>query len=89
MTTTRCFVDTHALMADYCWKASVTYGSSDEGFFMVDFHTLRKRVSVMRTDYQQLLRDKDYLLGIGEMYHGALREKESEMDIITHELEST
>jgi hypothetical protein len=44
--------DMHALMEDYCWRASVTHGSSDEGFSMVYFHTLRERVSVMRTDYQ-------------------------------------
>ena len=56
---------------------------------MDDFHTLRERVSMMRTDYQQLLTDKDYLLGIGEMYHGALREQELEVDRLTHELEST
>jgi hypothetical protein len=53
----------------------VTHGSSDEGFAMVDFHTLRERVSVMRTDYQQLFTDRDYLLRMGEMYHEALREK--------------
>jgi hypothetical protein len=46
---------------------------------MDDFHTLRERVSVMRTDYQQLLIDRDYLLRVGEMYHEALREKELEM----------
>jgi hypothetical protein len=32
---------------------------------------------------------RDYLLGIGKMYHRALREQESEMDRFTHELEST
>jgi hypothetical protein len=56
---------------------------------MDEFHILRERVSVMRTDYQQLLMDMDYLLGIGEMYHGALREKELEVHRLTHELEST
>jgi hypothetical protein len=44
--------DMHALRADYCWRASVAQGSSDEGFAMDDFHTLRERVSMMRTDYQ-------------------------------------
>jgi hypothetical protein len=33
--------------------------------------------------------DRDYLLGIGEMYHGAPREQELEVDRLTHELEST
>jgi hypothetical protein len=32
---------------------------------------------------------RDYLLGIGEMYHEALREQELEMDRLTQELEST
>jgi hypothetical protein len=49
---TRRIDDMHAVMADYCWRASVAQGSSDGGFSMDDFHTLRERVSVMRTDYQ-------------------------------------
>jgi hypothetical protein len=89
MATTRRIDDMHALMADYCWRASVAHGSSDEGFSMDDFHTLRERVSMMRTDYQQLLTDRDYLLRIGEMYHEALREQELEVDRLTQELEST
>jgi hypothetical protein len=89
MAATRRIDDTHALVVDYCWRASVAHGSSDEGFSMDDFHTLRERVSMMRTDYQQLLTDRDYLLGIGEMYHRALREQELEVDRLTHELEST
>jgi hypothetical protein len=56
---------------------------------MDDFHTLRERVSMMRTDYQQLLTDRDYLLRVGEMYHEALREKELEMDRLTQKLERT
>jgi hypothetical protein len=67
----------------------MAHGSSDEAFSMDDFHTLRERVSVMRTDYQQLLTNRDYLLRIGEMYHEALRERVLEMDQLTRELEST
>jgi hypothetical protein len=67
----------------------VAHGSSYEGFFMDDFHTLRERVSVMRTKYQKLLTDRDYLFRIGEMYHEALREQELEVDRLTQELEST
>jgi hypothetical protein len=44
--------DMHTVMAYYCWRASVAHGSLDEGIAMDDFHTLRERVSVMRTDYQ-------------------------------------
>jgi hypothetical protein len=44
---------------------------------------------VMRANYQQLLMDRDYLLEVGEMYHRALREKEIEVDRLTHELVST
>jgi hypothetical protein len=65
---TRRIDDMHAVMEDYGWRASVEQGSSDGGFSMDDFHTLRERVSVMRTDYQQLLTDRDYLLRVGEMY---------------------
>jgi hypothetical protein len=86
---TRRIDDMHAVMADYCWRASVAQGSSDGGFSMDGFHTLRERVSVMRTDYQQLLTDRDYLLRVGEMYHETLREQELEMDRLTQELEST
>jgi hypothetical protein len=89
MTATRHFDDTHAVVVDYCWRASVAHGSKDEGFTMDNLHTLRERVSMMRTDYQQLLIDREYLLGIGEMYHRALREQELEVDRLTHELEST
>jgi hypothetical protein len=89
ITATGCIDDMHALMADCCWRATMTHGSSDEGFALDDFHTLRERVSVMRTDYQQLLTDRDYLLRIGVMYHDALREQESEVDKLTQELEST
>jgi hypothetical protein len=89
MATTRRIDDMHTLVADYCWRESVAHGSSDGGFAMDDFHTLRERVSMMRTDYQQLLTNRDYLLGIGEMYYRALREQELEMDRLTQELEST
>jgi hypothetical protein len=89
MASTRRSDDMHALMADYCWRASLARGSSDEGFAMDEFHTLRERVLMMRTDYQQLLTDRNYLLRIGEMYHKALREQELEVDRLTQELEST
>jgi hypothetical protein len=67
----------------------MAHGSSNEGFSMDDFHTLRERVSMMRTDYQQLFTNRDYLLRIGEMYLEALREQELEVDILTQKLEST
>jgi hypothetical protein len=86
---TRCIDDTHALVAGYCWKALMAHDSSHGGLAMDDFHTLRERVTVMRADYQQLLMDRDYLLGVGEMYHRALREQELEVDRLTHELVST
>jgi hypothetical protein len=67
----------------------MTHDSLDGGFAMDDFHTLKERETMMRVDYQQLLMDKDYLLGVGEMYHRALREQELEVDKLTHELGST
>jgi hypothetical protein len=89
MAATRRIDDMHAGMEDYCWRASMAHGSSDEGIAMDDFHTLREIVSVMRTDYYQWLADRDYMLGVGEMYHEALRELELEMDRLTQELERT
>jgi hypothetical protein len=67
----------------------MTQDSSNGGLIIDDFHTLRKRVIVMRADYQQLLMDRDYLLEVGEMYHRALREQGIEVDRLTHELVST
>jgi hypothetical protein len=89
MVATRCIDDTHALVAGYCWRASMAHDSSDGGLAINDFHTLRERVIVMRANYQQLLMDRDYLLEVGEMYHRELREKEIEVDRLTHELVST
>jgi hypothetical protein len=74
MVATRHSDDMHTLVENYCWRASMAHGSSTGGFSMDDFHTLRERVYMMRSDYQQLLTDRDYLLRIGEMYHEALRE---------------
>ena len=89
MAPTRRIDDTHAFLADYCWRESMAHDSSDGGFSIDDFHTLRERVSVMRTDYQQLLMDRDYLFRVGEMYHRALREQELEVNRFTNELGST
>ena len=52
MATTRCIDDTHALVADYCWRASMAHDSSDGGHVIDDFHTLRERVIVMRANFQ-------------------------------------
>jgi hypothetical protein len=80
MAATRHFDDTHTLVANYCWRASMAHASVDVGFFMDDLHALRERVYVMRTNYQHCLTDMDYLLGIDKMYHMALREQELEVD---------
>jgi hypothetical protein len=74
MVATRCIDDTHTLVAGYCWRASMAHDSSNRGFSIDDFHTLRERMTMMRAEYQQLLMDRDYLLEVGEMYHRALRE---------------
>jgi hypothetical protein len=50
--TTRCTDDMNVVMADYYWRASMAHGSLDEEISMEDFHALRERVSVMRTDHQ-------------------------------------
>jgi hypothetical protein len=81
--------DMQALMADCCWRASMAHDSLDEAFSIGDFHTLLERMSVMRSDFQQLLTDRDYLLVMSEMYYRALREQVLEMVRLTQELEST
>jgi hypothetical protein len=52
MATTRCIDDTHALVASYCWRASMAQDILDGGLVIDDFHTLKERVIVMRVDYQ-------------------------------------
>jgi hypothetical protein len=59
----------HVVMEDYYWRALVAHGSSDKEISMEDFHALGERVSVMRTDHQQLLTEQDYLLRISDTYH--------------------
>ena len=49
---TRCTDDMHVVMENYCWRASVAHGILDEEIAMEGFHTLRERVSVMRTNHQ-------------------------------------
>jgi hypothetical protein len=89
MVATRRIDDMYTLMADCCWRASLAHDSLDEAFSVDEFQTLLEGMSVMRSDFQQWLTDRDYLLGIGETYHRALREQELEMDRLTQELEST
>jgi hypothetical protein len=82
--------DTHALVADYCWRATVTHDGLGGEFSTMDFQILREAVAVMRSNYQHILMDRYYLLAIGEMYHGALKEKEDEVvDRFSYELVST
>jgi hypothetical protein len=50
---------------------------------MDDFHTLKERLSMMRTNYHQLLADRDFLLRVGEIYQEALRGQELEVDRLT------
>jgi hypothetical protein len=52
MATTRRIDDMHELMADYCWRASVAHGSSDEGFPWRIFILSGREYLMMRTDYQ-------------------------------------
>jgi hypothetical protein len=44
---------------------------------------------VMRNDYHQILMDRYYLLEVGEVCHRELREKDIEVDRLTHALVST
>jgi hypothetical protein len=81
--------DMQALMADCCWRASMAHDSLDEAFSIGDFHTLLEKMSMMRSDFQQLLTDRDYLLVMSEMYYRALRGQVLEMVRLTQELKST
>jgi hypothetical protein len=89
VTTIRHIEDTHALVSEYWLRVMMSHDSLDGEISFDEFQTLRERVTVMRTEYQQLLMDIYYLLDIGEMYHRALKEKETEVDQLTHEFVST
>jgi hypothetical protein len=80
--------DTHMLVVEYFWRAMMEHDSLYGDFSIEDFQTLKERVTMVRTNYQQLLIDRDYLLDIGEMYHWVLKEKKTKVDQLTHELVS-
>jgi hypothetical protein len=44
--------DKHALVAEYCWRATMAHDSSYGELAIDDLQTLRERVTLMRTDYQ-------------------------------------
>jgi hypothetical protein len=72
------------------WHTGVPSSMVDSGQFNMSSYAEGvfgdSRVGTSRTDYQQLLTDRDYLLRVGEMYHEALREQELEMDQLSQEL---
>jgi hypothetical protein len=80
MATIRHIDDTYTMVAEYCWKAMMAQDSLDGDFSIEDFQTLKERVIVMRTNYQQLLLDRDYLLEVVKMYHGVVKKKETRVD---------
>ena len=82
----RHFDATHTMVAECCWRATVAQDSLGGKFSIVYFQTLKEAVVVMRFDYHHILMDIDYLIAIGEMYHGALEEKENEVEQIREEL---
>jgi hypothetical protein len=67
--------DTHAFVDNYFWRATIEHDSLGGDFSITNFQTLREGVTVMNSNYQHLLMDRDYLLEIGDMYNGALEEK--------------
>jgi hypothetical protein len=56
----------------------VAHSSVGEGFAMEDFHTLKERVSMMRTNYQHLLTNKNLL-----EYNGCARFTIDNISIVT------
>jgi hypothetical protein len=83
------FEGTHTLVADYCWKAPRTHDEFGGELSLAKFQALREALVVMKNNYLHLLSDRDHLLTLDEMYYGALKGKEEEVDKLTHELEIT
>jgi hypothetical protein len=81
--------DTHTLVVDFCWRATMAQDSLGGDLFVVDFITLKEAMVVTRSNYLHLLVDRDYLLTVGGVYQGALEGKEHEVDRPTHELLNT
>jgi hypothetical protein len=86
---TRHLDDTHTLVADFCWMATMVQDNLGGDLSLVDFITLKEAMVVTRSNYLHLLAYSDYLLAVSGMYQGALEGKEHEVDRLTHELVNT
>jgi hypothetical protein len=81
--------DTHTLVVDFCWRATMVQEILGGYISLMDFITLKEAMVVTRCNYPHLLVDRDYLLAVGGMYHGALEGKDNEVDRLTRELVNT
>ncbi|KAH9316840.1 hypothetical protein KI387_018609, partial [Taxus chinensis] len=75
------------LLENCCWKTLEIQEHFDSELSLAKFQALRDMV--MKTNYLQLLLDRDHLLMLDGIYHDALKGKEEEVDELTYELEVT
>jgi hypothetical protein len=81
--------DTHTLVDDFCWRATMAQDSLGGDLSLAGFISLKEAMVVTRSNYLHLLADKDYLLAVGGVYQGALEGEEHEVDRLTRELVNT
>jgi hypothetical protein len=60
--------DTHTMMDDFCWRATMAQDSVGVDLSVTDFITLKEAMVVTRSNYLHLLADRDYLLTVGGVY---------------------
>jgi hypothetical protein len=69
--------DTHTLVADFCWRATMAQDNLGGDLSLADFITLKEAMVPTRSNYL-------HLLTVGGVYQGALKGKEHEVDKFTH-----
>jgi len=67
--------DTHALVTDCCWRYPWTHERLGEEPSLANFQELRGAMVVIKSNYLHFLSDRDDLLMLDKMYHGAVKGK--------------
>ena len=63
--------DTHTLVDDFCWRATMAQDNLGD-ISLADFISLKEAMVVTRSNYLHLLAYRDYLLAVSGVYQGAL-----------------
>lgn len=83
------FDATRQLLVVYGWGAPMTDEHSDGYLSLIEIHSLREGVMILRQDYLQLVADRDHLVEWGSMTYEALMDREEEVSELTEEITTT